>query len=389
MQIKNLQKAALRIRRAIKKKERIILFGDSDLDGVSAVIILSEAIRSLGGTISLFYFPNREDQGYGLSVSALKELKSFAPALLILQDLGISNFKEAELAKKAKFDVIIADHHEALGGKVPNAGIVVDPKQPGDKYPFKELAACGVALKLAEVLLKKNISSSVRKNLVELAALGTIADMMPRKEDNELIIAEGLSSLEDSWRPGIKAFYESGILEEREERDKKIGYMISILNVRDVKDGLPGAFRLLTAQYPEEAKKLVLELEEKQRVRQERIQHIVRKVRDRLLIKGANSAIIEGDESFDFEFLGAVASIISREYKLPVFLYKDKGEEILGSVRAPEGFDTVKAMEKFAKLLMTFGGHAQASGFRLKAKNLAKFKQGLAEYFAIPITKKP
>lgn len=383
MEIKNLQKAATRIRQAVKKKERIILYGDSDVDGVAAVIILSEAIRSLGGTISLFYFPNREDQGYGLSISALKDLRPFAPALLILQDLGISNFKEVELAHKAKFDVIIADHHEALGGKVPKAGIVVDPKQPEDRYPFKELAACGVALKLAEALLRKNLSLSLRKNLVELAALGTVADMMPRKEDNELIIAEGLSSLEESWRPGVKAFYESGILEERDGLDKKIGYMISILNVRDVKDGLPGAFRLLTAQYPDEAKKLVLELEEKQRVRQERIQEIVRKIRDRVLIKGANVAIIEGDESFEFEFLGAAASIISREYKLPVFLYKEKGDEMLGSVRAPEGFDTVKAMETLAKLLMTFGGHAQASGFRMKTKNLSRFKQGLLDYFAV------
>lgn len=382
MKIKNLDKAAARIRQAVKKKERVILYGDSDLDGVAAVIILSEAIRSLGGMIALYYFPVRETQGYGLNSAALKELKKFAPALLITQDLGISNFKEVELAKKAKFDVMIVDHHEAIGGKIPNAHIVVDPKQPGDPYPFKELAACGVALKLAEVLLKKNLSQSLRKNLTELAALGTIADMMPRSEDNELIIAEGLSSLEDSWRPGIKAFYESGILEDREETDKKIGYIISILNVRDVRDGLPGAFRLLTTPDLEEAKKLVLEFEEKQRIRQENIQQIARKVKDRILIKGANSVIFEGDESFDFEFLGAVASIVSREYRLPVFLYKEKGGEALGSVRAPSGFDTVKAMERQAKLLITFGGHAQASGFRIKTKNLAKFKQGLSDYFS-------
>ena len=192
MYIKNLKKAANRILKAVKNKENIILYGDNDLDGATSVIVLKEAITTLGAKISAVYFPDREHEGYGITKQALKKLKIFSPGLLIVLDCGISNFKEIKLAKKIGFNVIVVDHHKVLG-KVPEADIVVDPKQNSDTYPFKEFAATGIVFKLTELLLKNKMSSNLRKSFMELVALATIADMMPQIDENKTFIEEGLS----------------------------------------------------------------------------------------------------------------------------------------------------------------------------------------------------
>ncbi|MDP4007429.1 MAG: DHH family phosphoesterase, partial [bacterium] len=146
MAIKNLDKAALRLQKAAEQAEPIILYGDADLDGVCSAIILKETLRTLGGNVVRVYFPDREKDGYGITPRALKELKKFSPALLVAMDLGISNFKEIEEAKKMGFEVVLVDHHVVLD-KLPAADIIVDPKQEGDTYPFKELAACGLTFR--------------------------------------------------------------------------------------------------------------------------------------------------------------------------------------------------------------------------------------------------
>lgn len=180
MEIKNLGKAAKRISEAIENKEKIILYGDADLDGVSSVIILKESVQTLGGKVAAVYFPDRETEGYGISQTGLLFLKKYSPALLVAIDCGIGNFKETKLAKKLGFKVIIVDHHEILD-KLPEAEIIVDPKQKGDRYPFKKLAATGLAFKLAQLLFKNKMTAGLKRNFLELVALATIADMMPRE----------------------------------------------------------------------------------------------------------------------------------------------------------------------------------------------------------------
>lgn len=380
MEIKNLTKAARRIKKAIKEKEHIILYGDGDLDGICSVIILQEAIKSLGGIITAFYFPDREKEGYGITRKALARLKHHAPALLICFDLGISNFEEIPIAKGLGFEVIVIDHHKVLG-KLPDADIVVDPKQPGDEYPFKEFAACGLAFRLGQELLGRDLSDSLRKNMVELAALGTIADMMAREADNVAIIQEGLDALPYSWRPGIRAFLESDLFGEPWPLQEKVQQMISILNVRDTKKGLSGAFRFLTCPSLLKVKRMLKTFTEKSKIRKEQIKKIAEELRTRIFHKNADSAVFEGGESFDYELLGAGASIISRESGKPVFLFKKTRKESLGSVRAPAGLDTVDAMQHCAKFLHTYGGHPQASGFRTSNENLDQLKTCLMQYF--------
>ena len=250
MMIKNLKKAAERILKAIEDSERIILYGDGDLDGVTSVIILKETIKTLGGKISSVYFPDREIEGYGVTKKALDFLKKFSPALFIAMDCGIGNFKEIKEAKKMGFSVIVVDHHKVLD-KLPEADIVVDPKQKGDKYLFKELAAVGIVFKLSELLLKEKMTESLRKNFLELVALATVADMMPKVDENKIFIEEGLGYLENSWRPGIKALIEADFLKDYNLHEK-VSKVISMLNIRDVENRLPTSFFILTNSSPQE-----------------------------------------------------------------------------------------------------------------------------------------
>ena len=380
MEIKNLKKAAQRIKKAIKQKERIILYGDSDLDGVCSVIILQETLLSLGGNISALYFPDREQEGYGITKTALGRLETHAPGLLISMDLGITNFEEIRQARTMGFEVILVDHHEILD-VLPEADIIVDPKQPGETYPFHGFAACGLTLRLALMLLGKDVSLALVSGLKELAALATVADMMPRKEDNIQIIQEGLSSMSQSWRPGIKAFERFEEFKRIESIEVKVTQMIGLLNVRDVEYGIPAAYRVLASHEQKEAVDLLGILQEKHKMRKDNIRLYAERIRSSLARAPRPVVIFEGDESLDYILLGSVASIISQEYNVPAFIYKKGESESIGSVRAPSGYDTVQAMKTCVSLLVTYGGHAQASGFRLGNENLEKFKDCLVNHF--------
>jgi single-stranded-DNA-specific exonuclease len=294
--------------------------------------------------------------------------------------LGISNFKEIPLAKKAGFDVIIVDHHKVLD-RLPKADIIVDPKQPGDTYPFKEFAACGVSLQLAKELLGKKMSDALYQSMVELAALGTIADMMIREEDNIQILEDGMDALPYSWRPGIRAFLESDVFMGIDSFEQKTQKMISILNVRDTKNGEPGAFRLLTCTSLPKAKKMVEQFQEKNKERHAQIEWATEEVRMRIFHKKTEPVVFEGDNKFEYMLLGAVASIISNETNKPAFIYKKSKKGLLGSVRAPAGYDTVKAMQACDAYLDVYGGHAQASGFETAGEHEEELRVCLTEYF--------
>lgn len=379
MEIKNLQKAAGRILKAIEKQEKIILYGDADLDGASSVIILEETVKNLGGKISAIYFPDRESEGYGITETGLNYLKKFSPALLISLDLGISNFEEAKIAKKLGFEVIIIDHHEILG-RLPAAKIVVDPKQKGDRYPFKVLATAGIAFKLAETMFGGKMPEVIRKNFLELVALATIADMMPQEEENRDFIREGIIYLENSWRPAIRVFFaknQKWWLFKDYDLHQKISKLISILNVRDVENNLPASFRLLISSSDEESQKIIEKLLEKSELRKEKIEEITKEINARLSGKPNEKIIFEGDSKWDYGLISIVASLTSQKYQKPTFIFKKSENQSQGTVRAPHGVNSVELMKKCEKCLLTYGGHPTASGFRAKNENLEKFKECL------------
>jgi len=374
-EIKNLKKAAQRITKAAKSKEKIIIYGDADLDGIASVIILKEAIKNLGGRVEEVYIPDRETEGYGLNKSALDYLKKQAPALLVILDCSIGNLEEVKLANKMGFEVIIIDHHTPLK-KLPQASIIVNPKQKGDKYPFKGFANAGLVYKLAEVLLKGKLSTALRNDFLELTAIATIADMMPQTDDNIEFIAEGLVSLKETVRPGLKVFWQ--IFGKDSSRQLIAQKIISASHAGSKQDHLNQGYFLLTSTSMKKAESLAQELLAKAVLKQTKIREIVQEVDQRI---SEDSIIFEGDEFWSVQLLGTVASKICNIHKRPTFLYSQKEDYCQGAVRTPQGIDGVKAMMHCSRFLETYGGHPQAAGFRIKEKDLDKFKSCLIKYF--------
>ena len=378
-EIKNIKRAAERILKAVKNKEKIILYGDADMDGIGATIVLEEAIKALGGTVAAIYFPDREIEGYGLNEDALTFLKVHAPALLILLDCGIGNFTEIKIAKKLGFEVMIVDHHQPLR-KVPAASIIVNPKQKGDKYPFKEFAAAGVVFRLIEVLLGEKLKPSLRNNFLELTALATIADMMIQTEDNSEFIQNGLNSLKNTSRPALRAFWEIDPV-IRDNINQFAQKIILTCHAGNGKNHSNEAYLLLIAKSSKEAEGMIKYLSDKAYDRHLQIKEIVGEIEKKVLRKTKEAIIFEGEDWWPVLMLGPAASKIVRTYKKPVFLHNEKGGVCQGAVRTPPGLDGVKAMMHCSKTLETYGGHPQAAGFRIKKGDLDKFKTCLTDYF--------
>ncbi len=378
MKIKNIEKAAERIKKAVANNERIILYGDSDLDGISSVVILDEAIKSLGGGVDSVFFPDRENDGYGININALNILKNKAPALFITLDLGIGNIKEIEVANKMGFEVLIVDHHETLAG-TPEASIIVDPKQESDKYPFKGMANVGITFKLTEEMLGEEISKNLRNSFLELTALGTIADMVPQVDENQKIIEEGLRSLKNTFRPALRAFLD--ILGEGRIFEGSLQKIISALNASESIDYQNESYFLLTNPSLLKCKEMAQRLINESQQKQFKVKEITQEVERRIMQKQAAPVIFEGDPSWKLILAGSVASIVSQKYEKPAFIYKKMDKESCGSVRNPKSTNSVDAMKTCANFLLTYGGHAQASGFRIKNEDLEKFESCLNNYF--------
>ena len=379
MAIKNLKKAARRILKAIKNKEKIILFSDSDLDGITSLIILKETIENLGGEIKLIYFSFRED-GYGLNKKALRFLKSKAPALLICLDLGVGNFEEVKTAKKYGFEVMIVDHHNIIG-KLPPASIIVDPRQKGDKSPFDFLAAVGVVFKLSKEILPKSLFKKLERSFLELAALGTIADLMPQIDENKEIIKKGVKSLMTSKRIGIRIFFEKDFIKNSKTNLELTSKIISLLNAGQKTDHLTETYLILSASKISKAKEILSILFRRSKERKIRIKEIILEIEKRISEREAQPIIFESKDNLPLVFLGSAASKICQKYKKPVFLFKKKKNLIFGSIRSPKGINNLEALKSCSKFLKTYGGHPQASGFCLKEENLERFKNCLIEYY--------
>jgi len=377
-EIKNLKKAAERIIEAVKSKEKIIIYGDADLDGISSAVILKETIQNLGGQVFSVFFPDRESDGYGITEKALNQLKDMAPALLVSVDLGVGNFEEVKIAKSKGFEVVIIDHHQILGS-LPEVSIIVDPKQKGDKYPFKGLATAGIVFKLSQVILGKNFSDSLKNSFLELTALATLADLMPVAEDNEIFIESGLKTLRNTFRPGLKAFFE--IFGSNTLAGNNLQKIVSALNTCEVVDKVNQIYLLLISSSPEESKKIAQNLIDKSEKKQAQVRDIVGAAERKITKKLMEPIIFEGDSFWPLILAGSVASILCRKYEKPVFIFKKGENESYGSVRVPKEVNSVDAMASCSELLITFGGHPPASGFRLKNDNLEKFKSCLVKYF--------
>jgi len=390
MKLKNIDILSEMIRQAVLNKEQIILFGDSDMDGVSATVIAKEAISNFAflnkKDIDLFaYFPDRKNEGYGLNDIVLPYIikkHSAKKGLLITLDCGITNFEQIKTARRAGFKVAILDHHQPVVDGLPEADLIVDPKQEGDDYPFKEFSNAGLSFKLAEELLGEKMSPLLRENLLELVALATIADMMPEREENIEYIYQGLRNIENSSRPILKAFFMIYNPNEFNSKRDLVYRINSCFNFGAMDDNhVCLLYHILSETNLELAKEEAKELIEENQRRVFEINALTEEVKQSAESKLGNSIIFEGASGWGIEYLGSIASRLAIYYDKPVFLYQKYDTFSRGTVRLPKKYDAVKAMESCKQLLRTFGGHPPAAGFTVENKNLEKFHSALIDYF--------
>lgn len=379
MKIKNIDKAAERIKKATIEKEQIIIFADSDLDGAASATILKETIDNLNYSCSAVLFPDRRREGYGLNKDVLEIIFSkFEKGLLITLDCGITNYEEVKIAKEKGFDIIIVDHHKEVGDKLPEADIIVNPKQKADESLFKEYANAGVTFRLSEEILGENMSKMLKESFLELVALATISDMMIETEDNKEFIIQGLLNIENSERPALKAIM-SFLGEFKSKRDM-IAKINSVLNSARINDHIIASYLLLTESSLDKAKIIARELIEETESKHREIDALTENIKNKFL-NNQSEIIFDGSPNWEIEYLGSVASRLCNYFNKPIFIYQKYENLSRGTVRVPKTQDAVKAMESCKELLKTFGGHAPAAGFTIKNENIEKFEKCLVEYF--------
>ena len=389
--LKGMKKAVERITEAIRKKEKIFIYGDFDADGVCSSAILFLALKELGVKSPGIYIPDRDKEGHGLNEDAINFLAKKGANLIITVDCGCTNLKEVDVANSIGMDIIITDHH-LLRDKLPKATALIDPFQKGDKYPFKELAGAGVAYKLACALLtsvNKGKSASFQKWLLDLAAIATITDMMPIIGENRALVKYGLGVLAQTKWPGLKELMKVSGMNPKIINSSKEGeapltnlnvHMIGFgigprLNAAGRMDHANIAYELLITKNKEKAKILSEQINKSNTKRQSSTEKIVQEINNRLNEKKIDSnfkSIFEGDPNWPVGLVGLVAGKIAGKHNVPTVIYQEKGNMIHASCRGIPQFNLIEAFSKCINYFDDFGGHKQACGFRMKKENLKK-----------------
>ncbi len=375
-QILGLQKAVERIEKAITEKQNIVIYGDYDVDGTTSTALLTSTLKILGANIS-FYIPNRFSEGYGLNSKAVIKIKSQRKAhLLITCDCGITNFEEVQLAQSLGLDIIITDHH-SLPDNLPPAIAILNPKQLPPNHPLHWLPGVGVVYKLAEELFNRHNLSEQIKPLLDLVALGMIADLAPLRAENRLLVLEGLKVLAKTERPGLKALLtECGCQLTDEE---SIGFAMAprINAAGRLQDANQAVELFLTEDY-DQAQSLAENLTTQNKERQELCEQIYLEALEKIekeIDLAEICVLMLKDDKWHHGVVGIVASRLVEKFHLPVLLAVEENGLIKGSARGIPAIDLFEEISKHSELLGKFGGHKAAAGFSLKAENWITFCQ--------------
>ena len=370
-----MEKAVKRIHSAILKKEKILIYGDYDADGVTSTAVLYKTLKMLGADFA-YYIPNRFTEGYGLNNEAVIEAKKRNFNLIVTVDTGITAIEEAKLAKDLDLCLIITDHHEPPQ-ELPDAFAIINPKKPDETYPYKYLAGVGVAFKLAHALLGR-----IPNELLDLAAIGTIADLVPLTDENRVIAALGLNRIRKTNNPGLKVMLEETGLTGKELTSGHVGFIIAPrINASGRLDTAKNAVRLFITEDPQEAKQLVKQLDD---INQER-QNLVELITDEAvkIIETNNidqdKVIVLANENWNEGVIGIVASKISGKYYRPAIILNIDTETRIakGSARSIEGYNIYRALALVDKILLNFGGHPMAAGLSIKEEDIPLLREKL------------
>ena len=381
LRISGMDTAIRRLYAAVNNQERVGIFGDFDVDGITGTAIISEGLTSLGVAVTP-YLPHRVDEGHGLSNAAIDTLADQGVTLIVTVDTGITSFAEVDYAKTRGVDVIITDHHLPHDG-VPNAVTALNPKIPGGDYPFFELCGAGIGFKLIQGLFEF-YGQPWDPGLLELAALGTIADLVPLLDENRYLVREGLRELANTRRPGLRALYSSARVDPDEITAETVSFQITPrLNSAGRMGDPMDSFRLLTTTDPDEASALTHKLEslnmERRAVSEECYVIADRLVED---LGELPSVLVISDERFVRGVAGLIAGRLVDRYRRPAIVIAVEGEYSVASGRSIPEFNIVAAMESCEDLLVRFGGHSQAAGLTIPTVDIPQLKSRLEAYSA-------
>ena len=379
------RRAVDRIRDALRAGERIVVYGDFDADGVTATALLVQALTALGGE-AVPYIPHRVDEGYGLNCDALDKVAAAGARVVITVDCGIRSPEEVAYGKDLGLDMIVTDHH-SIGPVLPPALAVINPKQPGDPYPFKDLAGVGIAFKLAQALLiaeqREPLGRSAvgleERDLLDLVALGTVADLAPLIGENRALVQRGLVELNRPRRPGIQAMLVDAGIEPGRVDATVIGFVLGPrINAAGRLDTAQHSYDLLTAADVLTAKGLAERLSQLNRERQDRTRYLVDRAREQIDALGPGRDLyLIVDPKFEPGIVGLVAGRLTEELYRPA-LVAEQGEDVThGSARSIPEFNITAALDECRDLLVRHGGHAAAAGFTVRNENLPALRAQL------------
>ena len=379
--MKDMDKAAARIQQALSDGEKIAVFGDYDVDGITATCILVNYLQSRGADV-VHYIPRRIEDGYGLSCDAIQVLYDRGVRLLITVDCGITGVEEVDFANSLGMDVVITDHHECRE-VLPRAAAVVDPHRADCAYPFKHLAGCGVALKLVLALGGPDREEPLFARYCTLAAIGTVADVMQMSGENRTIVSRGLATLEHSDFIGLHALLREAGLSGKEISSVQIGFVLAPrINAAGRMGAADKAAELLLCTDPAAAEAMAKELCALNRERQNVEQDIYTQAEEMIdrMPERQRSALVLESSRWHQGVVGIVASRLSEKYSRPSFMIHLNGSTGKGSCRSWGGFNLFAALENCKDLLLGFGGHELAAGFTIDRSNIPAFRDRMNEY---------
>lgn len=380
--MKDMRKSVERIEKAISAQEKITVYGDYDVDGITASSLLYIYLKKRGANVST-YIPQRKSEGYGLNDEALRSIYDGGTSLVITVDCGISGLHEVERAPKA-MDIIITDHH-TVPEILPPAYAIVNPKQADCEYPFKELSGVGVAFKLCQAMeLGSDALNALPEweGLTELAALGTVADIVPLLGENREIVRRGLKAMENTELVGLRALMEASGCPKENIISEHIGFVLAPrLNAVGRLEHAQSAVELLVTDSSEKAQNIAAMLNHENAIRQEISRNIMEEAEALLSMEEhIDTAIVLASEGWHQGVIGIVASRLVEKYHLPTILISVDGEMAKGSCRSIEALNLYEAIAAESDLLTQFGGHHQAAGLTLPTANLAEFKRRFKIY---------
>jgi len=377
----DMNRAVARIYRALLSGESIAVYGDFDADGITATALLVQGLTTLGGKV-IPYIPHRLTEGYGLKTAALDNLYRQGVSLVISVDCGITALSEVKKAKRMRLDVIITDHHTPLP-EVPPAVAVVNPRLPNSNYTFSELSGVGVALKLLQALYQAIGREQQLDGLIDLVALGTVADMMPLLGENRYLVKEGLKLINAAPRLGIRELIAQARLDIGRVDAESISWIIAPrLNAAGRLAHALTSYKLLMTDSPQEARQLAVWLDGKNTERQRLTTKVLAKAREQVLAQGISPLLIASDRDYPLGIAGPVASKLAEEFYRPAIVIRIGEQVSSGSCRSIPEFNIIAALKQCRQLFSHFGGHSRAAGFTLPTRNLPRLKQYLSQLAA-------